>query len=154
MKALIETALTPAPPEEIALACEFIVSRYPAKPDAPAFAVMDKRMWLDVLGHWPGDVMAAAQRRWCSEDRPFPPKVPGEVLALGEPIMRARRALLARAERLLALPAPRADGDGDLVAPGELASLAKRLGEGLALAPTRPRPTWFAPKALPERGHG
>ena len=66
---------------------------------------MDKRMWLDVLGHWPTDVLQAAVNKWCAEDRPFGPNVPGELKPLGEHVIIRRTALKERAERMLSAPA-------------------------------------------------
>jgi hypothetical protein len=127
---LVEAALTPAPVEQLALWVQFLIERYRMKPDTPAFADMDKRMWLTVLGHWPADVLEAAVTQWCSENRPFPPQVPGELKALGEPIYRARAALKTRAARVLALPAPETFERDEGVARG-LSALAATLGRNI-----------------------
>lgn len=134
---LVRAAQRPAAPEEIGVWCEFILSRYRSRPDTPAFADLDKHIWLTVLGHWPLPIMLAAVVAWCSEKRPFPPAVPGEVLALAEPIYAYRAGVLKLIEKKLAIAA----GDGPargapvLGAPaaetlGPVAALAGRLAHG------------------------
>lgn len=88
---LIREAQTPALATEIGFWCEFVLSRYRARPDTPVFADLEKHVWLTVLGHWPLAIMQAAVVAWCAEARPFPPAVAGELLVLGQPIY-ARRA--------------------------------------------------------------
>lgn len=135
--AALRAALAPANGEEVATWVEFLLSRYRARGDAPAFADMDKRLWVAAVGHWPLDVLEAAVTAWCLEDRPFPPSVPGELKPLGEPIHVARLSLLYRAEKMLAAPA-RDRGEG--VGPEAM----QRLIESVRLKPTRPK----APGAL------
>ncbi len=124
---MIQDALRPAAREAVATWVEFLMSRYRGRPDSPAFSLMDKQMWLAVIGHWPVDVLQAAVTQWCAEDRPFAPSVPGELKALGEPIYNARRSLNARAQELLRGPDQVAR---DYVSADDLATLRARLGRG------------------------
>lgn len=102
----ITKSLAPAQPRAIAKWVEYLLNRYPRKAEVhPEFSEMDKRMWVNIIGHWPEDVLEAAVTQWCNEERPFPPRVPGELKALGEPIVVARRQLEAAAVRVLGLPA-------------------------------------------------
>jgi hypothetical protein len=125
----------PAPIETLALWVEFLLSRYPAKADAPTFAEMDKRIWAAVLGHWPADVLEAAVTKWCGEAKRYPPSVPGELKPYGEPIIAARQVALWKLKRMLAAP-PIVAIEEDRDASALLATLRK----SLALAPTRARP--------------
>lgn len=106
---MLRDSLKPASPKSIALWVEFLLSRYPRREEQhDAFSDMDKRAWLTVLGDWPEDVLQAAVMRWLGDDRPFPPRVPGELKKLGDAIMSARRVLIYAGERVLMLPQPEA----------------------------------------------
>lgn len=119
MMPAIEQSLQPATANEIALWVEFLRGRYQRRAeDTAVFADMDRMLWLQTLAHWPLDVLQAAVMGWLGADKPFPPKVPGELKAFGEPIMMERRKAKYRAERLLALPAPTKDDDAPRDASG------------------------------------
>lgn len=101
LRPILQRMMQPARADEIAVQVEFLQSFYRSKPNLPQFADAEKRAWLAVLGHWPADIMEAAVKQWISEDRAFPPSVPGELKAVGEPIFCARKALFDVSERLL-----------------------------------------------------
>ncbi|HWA22310.1 MAG TPA: hypothetical protein VG735_07950 [Caulobacterales bacterium] len=70
------------------------------------------KIWLHVLGHLPNDVLQAAVLQWAAENRPFPPKIPGEVLALANPVFTARLCRLRLVDHMLrAAPEPAIDAD-------------------------------------------
>lgn len=151
---LLFAATQPGRPGDLALWIEFLLSRYTPKPDAPAFADMDKRIWLRVLGHWPTDVMEAAVTAWCEEKRAFKPQVPGEVKPLGEPILAERRALLARAECIIQAPAVAPPIETRAERANVVRAVAARLGLGRRGEPDKAQPVNNCPVKQAPAGEG
>lgn len=126
---VLRESLTPASPKAIAMWVEFLLDQYPRRERAPAFADMDRKLWLSTLAHIPEDIIEAGVTQWCAGDNAFPPRVPGQIKKLCDPILAARRHMLQASEQVLALPPP--EREEDKVTPGmmqKLLSLAREIG--------------------------
>lgn len=123
----LETLLTPATPAEITFHVGYLIGRYQVREQRSVEMQMEADDWRAALAHWPLDILLEACRRWRwgPPARPFPPRTPGEVRALGQPILTARASLAWRLT-IMADALTRAQPKTPL-APGDLAALREKL---------------------------
>lgn len=57
--------------------------------------------WIDDVGTIPADILASACQQWRRGDNAFMP-TPGQIIALCEPILTFRKAIIGRAKELVA----------------------------------------------------
>jgi hypothetical protein len=103
--------MKPADAGDVAANLEALAGFYPMKAlDAGDMAIW-RRSWKEDLGDVPADILAEACRLWrTSEERWFP--TPGQLLALIEPILEARRSMVALAAEALTWPIETVEWDG------------------------------------------
>lgn len=94
-------SLTPARPDEVAMAIEALALHFPTLRRNEAEHRMVARDWIDDLEGWPADLIAEACRLWrnTTKDR-FP--TAGQLKALMEPVFEHRQQLGRRAREYLA----------------------------------------------------
>lgn len=99
----LRCALQPAERREIAGHVEALACFHPRSTRSDREAGMYVQGWLADLAHLPADIIDAACVEWRRNACPFMPK-PGELLTIAEPILRHRKRLYERGERLLNAP--------------------------------------------------
>lgn len=99
----LRLAMVPAKPAVLGGMLEALMWHYPAVQRSPEAAASIASDWLRDLGHFPPDIVDAACTGWRRGQNSYAPS-PGHLLAIGDPIVTARRHLLTMAERLI-LPA-------------------------------------------------
>jgi hypothetical protein len=99
----LRLAMVPAKPVVLGALLQALMWHYPAVQRSPEAAESIAADWLRDLGHLPADIVDAACCGWRRGQNAYAPS-PGHLLAIGDPILTARRHLLAMAERLILPP--------------------------------------------------
>lgn len=95
-------SLTPAKPEQIAVALESLALHYPRFERTKAESRIANGHWIDDLAEWPADIIAEACRQWRNSSERFFP-TPGQLKASCEKTIAARKIIAERATEFLQL---------------------------------------------------
>ncbi|MCJ8334631.1 MAG: hypothetical protein MJH10_10360 [Epibacterium sp.] len=111
-------SLAPAEPYEVATLIESLSVMYPQQARTEADDRIRARTWIADLADYPADAIEAACAQWRRKDTAFMPS-PGQLIALIEPIVKARQALKNRADLVI-------DGPVKRTAPNPIEAVAER----------------------------
>lgn len=100
----VEAMLNPATKIQAAEAKTLLLSFYQQTDAGDAINDAQNKIWLHHLCQLPNDIIRAAVIKWTGENRPFTPRVPGELLAIATPIYKARLYRLVLIDHLLSVP--------------------------------------------------
>lgn len=98
-------SLTPAKPEQIAVEIEALALHYPAMSRTREESKIVNRNWIEDLDGWPIDILRETCRQWRNSNERFFP-TPGQLKAMGEKILSARKVLADRSREYLLLTEP------------------------------------------------